>query len=67
MPFQMVQQKNLPACSPTCPLNAERQSKEAVNTKFKIIGLARLEIKAEFTAAAEVDTVPTRLSELQNK
>ena len=34
MPFSMAQRINLPACSPHCPVIAERQSREAVKTNF---------------------------------
>ena len=64
MPFPTTQLVNLPACSPDCPFNAERQlSREAVNTNFKVIGLTRLGIKAKSTAL-EADVLTTRPSEL---
>ena len=57
--FSKVQQVNLPACSPLCPLNAERQAGiEVVNTNIKVIGLTRLGIKPE-TAAPEADVLAT--------
>ena len=46
----MAQQVNLPACSPHCPFNAERQAGKDVNSNFKVIGLTRLGIKPESTA-----------------
>ena len=48
MPFPMAQQVNLPACAP----------QEAVNTNFKVIGLAQLEIKPE-AEAPKADVVTT--------
>ena len=51
MPFPTAQQVNLPACSPHCPFNAERQAGiEAVNTNVKVIGLTRLGIEPQSTA-----------------
>ena len=41
-------------------------SREAVNTNFKVIGLARLEIKHKSTAP-EADALTTRPSKLQNQ
>ena len=62
MLFPMAQ-VNLPACSPHCPFNAERQAGEAVNTNYKVIGLTRLGIKTQSTAL-EADALTTRPSEL---
>ena len=59
----MAPQVNLPACSPHCPFNAERQAGEAVNSNFKVIGLTRLGIKTQSTAL-EADALTTRPSEL---
>ena len=60
----MVQQVNLPACSPHCPFNAER-SREATNINFIVIGSTRLEIKLKSTAP-KADALTTRPSELFN-
>ena len=55
MPLPTAQQVNLPACSPHCPFNAERQ--------VKVIGLTRLGIKPESTAQ-ETDALYHSPSEL---
>ena len=56
-------QVNLPACSQHCPLNAEHQAGEAVNSNFKVIGLTRLKFKTQSTAL-KADALTTRPSEL---
>ena len=66
MPFPTAQLVNLPACSPHCPYNAERQAKKAMNTNFKVIDLNRLGIKPE-SAAPEADAFTPRPSELYFK
>ena len=58
--FPTAHQESLPAYSPHCPFNAERQ---AVNTKFRVFSLIRLGIEPESTAP-EADALSTRLSEL---
>ena len=63
MPFPTALQVNLPACSPHCPLNAERQAGKLRVPIFKVIGLTRLGIKPTSTAP-EVDAFTTRPSEL---
>ena len=63
MPFPTAQHVNLPACSPHCPADDERQSRATVNTNFKVIGLTRLGIKPQSTAS-ETDALTTRPSEL---
>ena len=57
---------NLQAFSSHCPLNAERQSREAVNTNVEVIGLTRIGIKPE-TTAPEADALTTRSSKLLKK
>ena len=65
MPFPAAQQGDLPACSPHCPFNAEREAGKLQNTNFKVIGLTQLEIKSKFTAS-EADALTTRPSEPLN-
>ena len=62
MPFPMAQQVNLPACSPHCFFNAERQA-EKLNNNVKVIGLTQLGIKTQSTAL-KADALTTWPSEL---
>ena len=63
VPFPTAQQVNLPACSPHCPFNAERQAGKLWTAIFNVIGLTRLGIKPKSTAP-EADALRTRPSEL---
>ena len=63
VPFPTAQQVNLPACSPHCPFNAERQVGKLSILAFKVNGLTRLGIKPKSTTP-EADALTTRPSEL---